>query len=320
MRAAAGNNHVMTREAIPAEIRRAVLCEAGHRCAIPTCRYPDIDVHHIVPWEVRKSHDFENLIALCPNCHRRADAGEIDRKSLRWYKSQLSASVSATGEILEAMPKPPTGRISEVQAGNPGYEFQFEYPIFDEPTLQVIGGELEVWGNTLLQAHRREHALDEPFTSEHGGPNTTEAAFEIVRQDSTVLSIKYRVHRYWCGAAHGGASTVTKTYLRNTLYRIDLVNVFAPHSKYLALISEYCRAELLRAGRKDEAWVRRGTEPEEKYFRAFNVSKSGLLLSFDEYQVDCFGAGPQAVEIPYEQLRTILNPRLPRLWWPNAPL
>lgn len=30
-----------------------------------------------------------NLIALCANCHRRADRGEIDRKSLRLYKLNL---------------------------------------------------------------------------------------------------------------------------------------------------------------------------------------------------------------------------------------
>jgi len=70
------------RSLIPAELRRRVLVEAGHRCAIPTCRHIDVDVHHIVPYEQCKKHEYENLIALCPNCHRRADRGEIDRKSL----------------------------------------------------------------------------------------------------------------------------------------------------------------------------------------------------------------------------------------------
>lgn len=74
------------RPAIPAELRRQILVEAGHRCAIQTCRAPDVDVHHIEPWHTRKTHDLENLIALCPNCHRRADRGEIDRKSLLHYK------------------------------------------------------------------------------------------------------------------------------------------------------------------------------------------------------------------------------------------
>lgn len=77
------------RPAIPAELRRRVLIEAGHRCAIPTCRYIETDLHHIEPWESCRRHEYENLVALCPNCHRRADNGEIDRKSLRIYKASL---------------------------------------------------------------------------------------------------------------------------------------------------------------------------------------------------------------------------------------
>lgn len=77
------------RPAIPAELRRRVLVEAGHRCAIPTCRYIEVDAHHIIPWEQCKKHEYENLIALCPNCHRRTEKGEIDRKSLRLYKANL---------------------------------------------------------------------------------------------------------------------------------------------------------------------------------------------------------------------------------------
>jgi len=79
-----------SRPPIPADIRRRVLVEAGHRCAIPTCRYIECDVHHIIPWSQCKAHEYDNLIALCPNCHRRThDGGDIDRKSLRLYKINL---------------------------------------------------------------------------------------------------------------------------------------------------------------------------------------------------------------------------------------
>lgn len=77
------------RPPIPADIERRVLVEAGHRCAIPTCRHIEVDIHHIIPWVQCKAHEYDNLIALCPNCHRRADVGKIDRKSLRIYKLNL---------------------------------------------------------------------------------------------------------------------------------------------------------------------------------------------------------------------------------------
>ena len=78
-----------SRPAIPADLRRRVLVEAGHRCAIPTCRHIQVEVHHIVPWATCREHTYHNLIALCPNCHSRADRGDIDRKSLQLYKSNL---------------------------------------------------------------------------------------------------------------------------------------------------------------------------------------------------------------------------------------
>lgn len=74
---------------IPADLERRILVEAGHRCAIPTCRHIDVEIHHIIPWSKCQEHSYDNLIALCPNCHRRADGGKIDRKSLRLYKYNL---------------------------------------------------------------------------------------------------------------------------------------------------------------------------------------------------------------------------------------
>lgn len=78
-----------TRLKINADLRRKILVEAGHRCAIPTCRNINVDIHHIIPWEKCKKHEYPNLIALCPNCHRMAEKNEIDRKSLRMYKNNL---------------------------------------------------------------------------------------------------------------------------------------------------------------------------------------------------------------------------------------
>lgn len=69
-----------------------MLVESGHRCALPTCRSIIVEVHHIEPWEKCKNHKYENLIALCPNCHTRAHLGDIDRKSLLLYKANLRFS------------------------------------------------------------------------------------------------------------------------------------------------------------------------------------------------------------------------------------
>ncbi|TXS48525.1 HNH endonuclease [Streptomyces sp. uw30] len=94
------------RPAIPRELRRRVLLEAGHRCAIPTCRTTPVEVAHIIPWSKVKKHEFKNLIALCPTCHTRFDDphNPLDRKAMRQYKANLnpllSLSVSKKGDQI----------------------------------------------------------------------------------------------------------------------------------------------------------------------------------------------------------------------------
>jgi hypothetical protein len=71
---------------VPIGRKRMVLVEAGHRCAIPTCRHPTTEIAHIVPESQDHDDSFENLIALCPECQNK----EIDRQSIRIYKRNLA--------------------------------------------------------------------------------------------------------------------------------------------------------------------------------------------------------------------------------------
>jgi hypothetical protein len=81
---------VVTRSHIPRPLEREVLMEAGHRCAIPTCKQIPVEVAHIIPYNKIVKHEFHNLIALCRNCHGRYDREEIDCRSMKQYKENLS--------------------------------------------------------------------------------------------------------------------------------------------------------------------------------------------------------------------------------------
>ena len=90
----------MQRTAVSSEVKRAVLVEAGHRCAIPTCRATTTEIAHIVSWAESQDNSFENLIALCPNCHTRFDQKkEIDRISVKMYKHNLGILNNRYGEF-----------------------------------------------------------------------------------------------------------------------------------------------------------------------------------------------------------------------------
>lgn len=113
------------------EIQRAVLIEAGHQCAIPACRYPRVEIHHIVPWAKCKKHEYHNLIALCPNCHTRAHDGEIDRKSLIKYKSALVSAIRNLGDSAFSQPIVEIKRrFYSIDTSHPDIYFDFEFPDF----------------------------------------------------------------------------------------------------------------------------------------------------------------------------------------------
>lgn len=73
------------RPAIPTDVARAVLFEAGHRCTVCGAECP-LERAHIIPWRNCKEHKVENLVCLCANCHARADAEKWSVETLLSYK------------------------------------------------------------------------------------------------------------------------------------------------------------------------------------------------------------------------------------------
>jgi type I restriction enzyme, R subunit len=73
------------RPRIPAQIRRQVAVESGHRCAVCGESWP-LEFAHIIPWHLCQQHLPEDLIYLCANCHERADKERWGKETLRRYK------------------------------------------------------------------------------------------------------------------------------------------------------------------------------------------------------------------------------------------
>ena len=88
------------RPPLPRPLKRAVEVEAGHRCAVPTCRATSgLQVHHIVDWAKVREHAIDNLILLCAICHARATNGEIDRIAMQAYKANLRMLSGRYGDL-----------------------------------------------------------------------------------------------------------------------------------------------------------------------------------------------------------------------------
>ncbi|HVI86826.1 MAG TPA: type I restriction endonuclease [Dongiaceae bacterium] len=90
------------RPAIPIEIKRDVLFEARHHCAV-CCTALPLEYAHVIPWSKSQDHSLENLIALCANCHERADNENWGASYLQRYKK--SPCIIARGAPPQMTPE-----------------------------------------------------------------------------------------------------------------------------------------------------------------------------------------------------------------------
>jgi hypothetical protein len=159
------------RPSIPAALERDVLVEAGHRCAIPTCRSTTVELAHIVPWSTVQEHTFDNLIALCPTCHTRYDNGGIDRLSMRQYKANLAVLNSRYGDVER--------RLLLLFAENPDTDY------IDQP------GGLQLFFLYLIRDGYLAYAGMAPWATQIQGVNTHE---RYVLTDAGRAFVQHVVH------------------------------------------------------------------------------------------------------------------------------
>jgi len=299
----------MSRPNIPAEIRRAVLVEAGHRCAIPRCGQTELDIHHIVPWEICKAHEYSNLIALCPVCHRRSHSGDIDRKALFIYKEALVREFDKAGvggfvaDIVEIK-----RRIHEECLEPPGYFFRFDFPDFPSVHERIISKNIEAWGYELLVGVRDFHGSYVMFENPEFGhpPSKLEGDYSVVRRDSQVVSVRYSVDRYYTGNAHGGRATRVLNYLVHPFCPLTLDGLIGGRDK-LPLLADLIRGRLSELGCYDERILLEGTIPIAENFSLFNIGDRGIEFVFREYQVAGYPEGEQYLWIAFEDLYGICD-------------
>lgn len=137
-----------------------------------------------------------------------------------------------------------------------------------------------------------------------------EINFERVSPPGNLLSLKFYMNFYSDGAAHPGTYSRTATYDLEAGTFLTLDRLFLPGADYLAVIADYCLAQL-RAGPVGGALFEDGAQPRPENYANWNVAADGLLITFDAYQVAAYAAGPQLVTVPYAELQSIVDPQGP---------
>ncbi|MGW1673439.1 HNH endonuclease [Streptomyces sp. NPDC002324] len=183
-----------SRPAIPRELRRRVLIEAGHRCAIPACRATPVEIAHVAPWVKVQKHEFKNLIALCPTCHTRFDDphNPLDRKAMRQYKANLNPLLSLEVDKGDQM-----RRIGAYQ------DFRVQFGAWVR-SLQEFGAVKSKRKATLEDVEQARHLTADTFASVFISALDFHSRWKGTRADGIAGAIFYHVGD-WADELSGSA-------------------------------------------------------------------------------------------------------------------
>jgi hypothetical protein len=129
-----------------------------------------------------------------------------------------------------------------------------------------------------------------------------------------LVSVQVDIGGYSAGAAHPNSyADVINFDLRNGK-QLKLSDLFKPGAKYLPALSSYCVQDLKKQSKKkgadgllDDDWIQRGAGSDANNFRSWTITKNGIGIIFDSYQVGPYAAGPQYVLVPYTALKEIIK-------------
>ena len=144
--------------------------------------------------------------------------------------------------------------------------------------------------------------------------STLDIRYEIRRATDDLISIEFTEGSFERGAAHGNSNTTVVNYDVKNGKKLALADLFNPKSNFLSVISAYCIKDLRDRAKKDkdamldEEMMKSGASPRADNYRAWAITRKGLWITFDPYQVAAYAAGPQFVLMPYSALKDIMKP------------
>jgi uncharacterized protein DUF3298/peptidoglycan-N-acetylmuramic acid deacetylase PdaC-like protein len=158
-----------------------------------------------------------------------------------------------------------------------------------------------------------DSTVSPPVYEDTGSDITIGYTVALAKND--LISIQFVVSSYYAGAAHPNSSSEVVNFDLKNGKQLKLAELFQPGAKYVQAISNYCVKDLTALAQKqgadgmlDEQWIQRGAGSDLKNYQNWTITKKGLSITFDTYQVAAYAAGPQNVVVPYSALKDITKP------------
>jgi len=198
------------------------------------------------------------------------------------------------------------------------YTVEAEYPqIEGDPRFDNFNREARGMITKDVAAFKTGETVQESDSSDETPAETLDSSldigYEIRYATDDLISVEFTESEYSRGAAHPNSSTQVLNFDVKSGKKLALADLFNPNSKYLSVISEYCIKALKDQSKKDndsmldDDLLKSGASPRADNYRAWSITKKGLWITFDPYQVAPYAAGPQYVLVPYSAVKDIIK-------------
>lgn len=203
------------------------------------------------------------------------------------------------------------------------YEINAEYPVvggvpdgrfdkFNQEARNLVAGRVAEFRKQMVEQSKEKSATD--VETETTGSDLG-VGYEVRLATDDLISVKFDIGSYYQGAAHPNSYTNVLNYDVKAAKVIKLADLFKPGAKYLQAMSSHAVRHLKKQAQAkgadsmlDDEWIGRGAGPDIMNYQSWTITRKGLGINFDSYQVAPYAAGPQYVLIPYSALKDLINP------------
>jgi uncharacterized protein (DUF2147 family) len=237
----------------------------------------------------------------------RPDGSKETAFTLSQQPIEFSAAVRLVPKLIREANKEAQYTID---AEFPQIEGDARFDKFNKEARSMIVKEVAEW-KTSEAASASDRGL-EASTDAQDSDLSIGYDFRVATDD--LISVEFRQGAYSRGAAHPNSFTTVLNYDVKSGKNLSLSDLFNPKSNYLSVISAYCIKDLKQQAKKgkdsmlsDES-IQSGAAARADNYKAWAITKKGLWITFDPYQVAPYAAGPQYVLVPYPALKDIIKP------------
>jgi Protein of unknown function (DUF3298)/Deacetylase PdaC len=243
--------------------------------------------------------------------------------ALFWYGPRVKKAVEVAPTFTEASIQEETTKQEGTSTAP--YKIDVVYPVAAGTQIGITGlnTELKKFATDAVDSFKADATTISLYPDEPEFQSALGVKYSIAIATPTLVSVRFDAYQYSAGAAHPISIAYGVTYDLVGNRKLALADLFMKNSSYLQTISDYSIASLKDTFKEEgdslDSSIEEGASPKQENFEAFIVTPTGLDIIFNPYQVGPYVIGAPEVTIPFDSLKSVIDPAGPLASFIAAP-